>query len=545
MTCNRCNKTPCSCGPSPFYTQFPMCKEDNTCYVYKPTFYFSLCPINSWNIPSCGLTASLSVPGIQGISVGAYLYNSSFGYFKISSVDITNGTIDIVNTCLSGNAAPGTQIPECSCFILTDPPANATANPTDCNAVAVDFTAPALHDCIDITVTGVTDLIIGKTIQIGPGRYNLSNIKSSTLITICNTGDGITPGTAVIAKDSSGQYIYCVSLLDTNPCTNPAVTSGSLLVCSGGIAQPLDGAVDGSVPVLTDAATNTVEYRILGLPTRTCTVLTADLTIISGTATYTILVADSTGFSIGDILQIGTRTDRFTVSGTPSAVLVSGVLAPVPGATTVVLAGTTICNVDCCETITASLHPIEPLLEAQCVPQETLTDVALDAYKFSVTIDGDFYFEKIVNASQVHVVLPAGSCNYSIEADLSVAVQLDFISNPASCGIYSEVEVVWVPAPANRFGGRMVWYETFDTGISVGYPPQPLLTAVQLGPPAAMDYPLMVQQGDIHAIQHTVGGTAFDLAIFFRTFTSDDDNPVSYSTVQLLLSGQIRIKRIP
>jgi len=241
-----------------------MCQEDSTQCIKEFSFYFSLCPVNSWNVPACGYTAILSVPGVQGISVGAYLWNDAFGYFKINSVDVSGGTVGIVNTCTSGNADPGTQIPACTCFILTDIPA-ADSN-LGCDFLAVDFTAPAESDCIDITLTSVNGLIAGNNVQIGSAVYSLSEIKANNIVTICNEGQGFPQGTAVIAKDITGQYQYCIILLTVNPCGEDPVTTGPVTVCSDGVQRVLTGDSTGMVVTLTNITTGEAHYAALPAP---------------------------------------------------------------------------------------------------------------------------------------------------------------------------------------------------------------------------------------------------------------------------------------
>jgi hypothetical protein len=74
--------------------------------------------------------------------------------------------------------------------------------------VAIDFTAPANGDCIPITVTTINGLSVGDTISIGTGFYTIDSFVSDTVVQICNDGDGILPGTSVIAQDQFGNYQY-------------------------------------------------------------------------------------------------------------------------------------------------------------------------------------------------------------------------------------------------------------------------------------------------------------------------------------------------
>lgn len=576
MGCN-CSGS-CTCGtPKPFYEDVSFCPVDNTQYVNVSRFYFSMTVPASWNVPEVGASATLIIPGIKDVTVGSFIWHPSFGYFEIVSFDLSREEIMVQNNGDIGvnpNAAPGTQVPECTAFVVTDEPCcNANGNSGDCDFVAVDFTAPAASACIDITVTSAEGLVIGKTVQIGAGRYRLSNVKTSTLITICNDGDGITPGSAVIAKNTAGDFQYCVILLDGNPCTNPAVTTGALLVCADGITQPLDGSIAGSIPVLTDPATNEVTFQLLGIPVKTCTVLTADLTLVNGTAGYTFQVADTSQFTIGDILQIGTRSDRLTVTALPSATFITGTMSPVPSVTVVIPAGTTLCNVDCCELLQDQIDTIGTVILDQCVPEIVIGDVPLAFFITgaggiaALTLDGEGFYQAEISANLKTLTLPVGSCNYIVRAKISVAVLLSFVAefpsytvrNSAGTGttsftvptptpIYSEVEVHWTPNPypATRTMGKMVWLENFDDGKdAIGHFPagSPEATFTQLASPGP-DFPLMYHQGDIEAFTQAVGGATRVLKMQFRTLVGDNFPPTAYTEARFMVSGIVEISRV-
>jgi len=82
--------------------------------------------------------------------------------------------------------------------------------------VAEDFTAPADSVCITITVTDTSTLVEGSTVQISTGSYLLQSIISLTEIEICNEGEGLAPGTIVVAEDSGGNLQYPVVTLTGN-----------------------------------------------------------------------------------------------------------------------------------------------------------------------------------------------------------------------------------------------------------------------------------------------------------------------------------------
>ena len=388
-SCGTCGCNTCSCGgsrcssvcgctvpgtscPEPYYSQDPFCQEDHARNQYIVSLYTTLKVTASWNIPACGTTAVINFASLKSLVVGSNLWNPTYGYFEVTAVDLDTGNVTVKNNCVDGNAAVGTQVPACADFVVTPPPCctgGGGQNPGLNPYVAIDFTAPAVSTCLDITVTSVNGLSVGHLVQIGSGTYRVSGISSATVINICNDGAGITPGTSVIAKNAGGDYQYPIILIDSNVCNNTAVTSGAILVCKAGIEQPLSGLSDGMVPILTDSTTNTVEFRYLGVPISTCTALTVQLTLSTGQVSYTLTVDDSTVFVVGDVLQLGTRSDRLTITSLPDSTHIVGDMDPVPGSIQLVPIGTTVCTVGCCE------H-IQDELDAQVVqvPSNTSTN---------------------------------------------------------------------------------------------------------------------------------------------------------------------------
>ena len=129
--CSRCGSTSsCSCSSSSCYsgivqsvplsmiTQAKSCGSRNSLILQM---YSTIRPNNSWAIPECGETASLSVYGLRSITVGSFLWSPDYGYFEITDYDSDACVIEITNTCIEGNAAPGTVVPVCASFVLTAP----------------------------------------------------------------------------------------------------------------------------------------------------------------------------------------------------------------------------------------------------------------------------------------------------------------------------------------------------------------------------------------------------------------------------------------
>lgn len=391
MGCNSCGTSRCSCGPNtgpgigviPLYNggsaigccgnvapPTPLncntgcgsgCLEPHAQQIIVNSFSAVLKTANSWNVPDCGGSAIIQVNGLKAIGIGSYLFNASYGFYEIVGFNSDNSTITIQNNCTDGNSTVGTQIPACAEFTVVGPPLDSSGGgqPSLYPYVAIDFTAPNVSTCLLITVTTINGLQVGKNVQIGSGTYRVASVNGNNTIQICNDGFGITPGTSVIAKNATGNYQYPVVIIDANPCTADTVTSGAILVCSSDNASPLSGATEGMVPVLIDAETGEVQYELLSVPTRTCSTITCCLTLVDGQAAYTIPVGDSLQFVVGDILQIGTRTDRFTVTAILDATHVQGTLSPVPDATVDIPVATSLCVVDCCETLQAEIDALE------------------------------------------------------------------------------------------------------------------------------------------------------------------------------------------
>lgn len=370
-SCNQPSSS-CTCGnvtspvPAPYYQCAPICQEDHQKVVVNNNFAASLKGNNSWNVPSCGNAAIVTVVGLTQLQIGSNFFHPLYGYYQVIQFNSSNGQVTLQNNCVTGNATVGSAIPAGTEFIVTPPPISQGGGqlPTVYPYLAVDFTAPANAVCIAITVTTTQGIAVNKNVQIGSGTYRVSAVTDGTHITICNDGTGAVPGTAVLARNAAGEYQYPIILIDTNPCTNTPVATGAILVCKDGLSQPLDATVVGAIPVVTNIETNEVEYRVLNLPTATCSTIPCCLTLVAGIANYAIQVSDSSQFVVGDILQIGSRTDRFTISSIPNATTLVGTMSPTPASTVTIAVGTTICVIGCCEDLQNQVTAIDTRIDA-------------------------------------------------------------------------------------------------------------------------------------------------------------------------------------
>lgn len=375
-SCTVCGCSSCCCGvscatntapgcssfaPIPRAASQPCasCPEDNIRNIINQTYAASVRVQDSWNIPDCSQSAVVTIPGLSQITVGAYLWNPSYGYFQVTAFNSTLQQVTILNNCTDGNSAPGTRVPACTDFNLSPPPCSCNnAQPDLFPYVALDFTAPNDGDCTNITVTNVNGLIAGKEVEIAGGTYTLDSIVSGTVIKICNNGDGLPPGTPVIALDGAGNYQYPIILVDANPCTNPSDTTGTIIVCeaeTGASMLPLSSTIQGGhdpdlvvAPVLIDGSDEIAAYEPIDADFRVCTTLSAGLTITSGDATYVLQVEDATDFTIGDILHIQGRSETFEVTGTGVGTI-DVTATPTPGANGTVALGKWVCLQTCCE----------------------------------------------------------------------------------------------------------------------------------------------------------------------------------------------------
>lgn len=538
MACNKCTSGCSSCSSVPYYQQADVCIEDHCLTVQQPQFSFSLCPTSSWNVPSCGQPALLSVPGLVGATVGAFLWHPQFGYFEITAVDAINSTVSIVNDCREGNASPGTQIPACTCFVVTDPPAEDSDTTGLC--VAVSFTAPEEDVPTDITLTSTTGLTAGDTIEIGTGFYFVQKVKPDNIITIVNQGQGIAPGTPVIAQDALGNYQYCLSVISVNPCDRPAERVGALLVCNEeGASVPLQNTGGCRVPITVGNENNDVILAPLDSDCPLCIDLTADFSITGGSVgPYSMTVSDTTGFVAGDIVIIEFSFYRFLVTAVPDANTLTVEVTTIPGANQTWAPGTgIICQIGCCEDIRNELA---------CVVQGA---------RFSI----DPIFQ-ITGAGGVPAVVYAGQTGggtlgeifeytapddcpgstYRLEAVLNVSG----LANHDNGIIGFEFKAAW---SNNLSEGRMNWVDFGSDGFDIGpgpYPTGPLDPIWDILTDAADLYPMMYHSGYIIISTVVASGVTVTLDSNYKWIVGDNNAPTALTRVSFYVIGNCNVTKI-
>lgn len=258
---DRCS-TPGPATPAPYYQCAPTCQEDHCQQVNVFNYATSICVNYAFNMPACGETANIYFTDVKNLLVGAYLWHPTYGYLEVVGFNNQTGQAIVKNNCNDGNAAVGTNIPACTCFVVTATPVDLVPEGAMC--VALDFIAPEVGECVTIAVTNVVNVGEGDLVLIGTGRYRVNSIVSATLLEICNDGEGITPGTIVYAKDSLGNFQYCLSVV-SNCCTVIEERfGGTLEPCSD-----FENRSDSSDEVSAAANTTPLSLNISETATRT------------------------------------------------------------------------------------------------------------------------------------------------------------------------------------------------------------------------------------------------------------------------------------
>lgn len=162
MSCNCSSKTKCGCSTS-CSTSCSSC--DTTCAAVCTALEVA----NSWNIPACSAEAVLSVPGLETVLIGSYIYNPTYGWFQVTAFDSANHQITVMNECFDANAAAGTVVPALTTFIFSAPPSStnvtyeqlAVGTPYDFTAVDAELVFGTTSPTITLTVPG-TYLLMGS-----------------------------------------------------------------------------------------------------------------------------------------------------------------------------------------------------------------------------------------------------------------------------------------------------------------------------------------------------------------------------------------------
>lgn len=346
--------------PMPYYNQVNICPEDNRKTIYVQKISQTFRTKSAFCMPACGARVRVVFDGITDVAVGAWMWAYGLGFLKVSGFNAYTQEIELENICPANcqdQAAPGTPIPACTVFVLTAPTCPSASGNPDSTFPFLNsgFVAPANGDCIDISVTSVNGLSVNRNVSINTGTYQVSAIKSGTLVTICNIGAGLTPGTVVDYKDGAGNLIVPIVLIDSNPCLNDSILAGKPLACHGGVTSPLEGNESGQVLVY-DAGTGESNYRTLGIPVLNCTDLTACLILDpdnDSSHAYLVEVASTVLYTEGDLVTIGGT--QFTVTSIDSSTLMHITPVTPPTAVQTYGVGATLCSATCCQQLQAQI----------------------------------------------------------------------------------------------------------------------------------------------------------------------------------------------
>lgn len=309
--CGNCRCEQCS-GPAPFFNQAPACQESHTKVLQQQLYHTAVSIDKPFNMPACGSSVSISLAGVLSLIPGSYLWNPNFGYLLVTAFDPVTGFVSVMNDCNESNVVPGTKVPSCTLFNVVDPPYSHSEECGDGVYVTSDFVAPAVGGSVSIDITTTEGLLLNAKVQVGVGVYLLTAILTPQYITIKNDGGaGIVPGTTIHAKDSQNRCITPITPYKEDLCSVSDASPGALVICDGnGHTATLTAPALGAVPVCTNVAENQFTAKVVDLPSAHCTSLTACLSLVAGTSSYHLAVANSAGFEVDNLVTIQYAADE-------------------------------------------------------------------------------------------------------------------------------------------------------------------------------------------------------------------------------------------
>lgn len=191
-----------------------------------PTVCGSLVVSNSFNIPACDATATITVPKLKNLLLNSYLWNGSYGYYKVTSFNALTGEVIITNTCVAGNSTPGTIVPASTNFLVSPAPISS-------NVVAVTSisqTVPACSTNMTLTTPGLLSAIVGSYIW-NPtyGIYKVISYNATTNALVVQNDcsyNTVAPAT-VIPADTSFLFTTTPQSIEAVDFSASAVWTGS------------------------------------------------------------------------------------------------------------------------------------------------------------------------------------------------------------------------------------------------------------------------------------------------------------------------------
>lgn len=365
--CRGSRSTGC-CNPSantavqPYYQRASMCPEDNTKKVIIREISQVFRNRSAFCMPACGAKVAVVFDGVTDIAIGAWMWSFGIGYLEVESFNAYSCEITLSNPCPTscGDQMPaGTPIPACSLFVVTPPICLGGGGSGTFPCLDSGFIAPVSGACVQIGVTNVNGLSVGKNVSILTGIYRISAINSAVLITICNDGQGLTPGTNV-DSGPSGSCTVPIILIDNNPCLNNQTLCGIILGCNDGLISPVVGTEPGQVLVYNGNGNDTSCFRTLGIPVLNCTDLTVCLTLdpdLPPDTAYLVVVGSTAEFTVGDVVTIGGTI--FIVDSILDGTHMRIVPQAAPGVIITFPAGAQICSADCCTILDQRVTKLE------------------------------------------------------------------------------------------------------------------------------------------------------------------------------------------
>lgn len=463
-TCRNCSCNPCKCqgqrstgccnppantSCQPYYSQVSMCPEDNRKSVVVKEISQVFRNRNAFAMPECGAKIDVVFQGVTDVAIGAWLWAFSLGFLEVEGFNPYTGAITVSNPCPTNcgtQAPPGTPVPACSMWVLTIPVCPGSGGTGTFPCLDSGFIAPVSGGCVQIAVTNVNGLSVNKNVSIETGIYRISAINSATIITICNDGQGLTPGTNV-DPGPAGNCAVPIVLIDNNPCLNNQVLCGAILGCNGGVTSPVVGTEVGQVLVYNGNGNSC--FRTLGIPVLNCTDLTVCLTLDpdlpSGTS-YLVIVGSTADFTVGDIVTIGgiTFTVDVIIDGTHMRIIPT----EDPVAIITFPAGSTLCSADCCTILDARVTKLERYVyfneNPDCVfPGLTWLDVeANQADTVPITPTVVNAGSPLVETAILNITIENNSCVNGMGVHFTIDYLWEFNTIAGAAGDANEIELI-------------------------------------------------------------------------------------------------------
>lgn len=192
---------------------FPSCKcGSNNCSCNSPKIYYSqiygaVQIADIWNTPKCGNQVIVHPTNLDKFPVNGYLWNVTYGYFRIVSYNSLTNALTLINFCQDVTQTAGKQVPAHSLFVLVGNPDNQGG--VNVPYLAIDFTAPGVGGTSIIKFTFSAPFSNGALITIGGYSYTINTIYNDTTFQVINDlGLGAPPGTIFKALNILGEYQY-------------------------------------------------------------------------------------------------------------------------------------------------------------------------------------------------------------------------------------------------------------------------------------------------------------------------------------------------